>query len=88
LPFEPNAGVNLARDLNSRQVARSSRSWPLETVTVQSKTRPEVSIRATNATVPCSPSRADLAGYPQIADPTADFVYARLQRTREEKPAG
>ena len=26
--------------------------------------------------------------YPQIADPTADFVYARLQCAREEEPAG
>jgi uncharacterized protein YecE (DUF72 family) len=26
--------------------------------------------------------------YPQIADLTADFVYARLQTTREEEPAG
>ncbi|MGQ4274725.1 DUF72 domain-containing protein [Terrihabitans sp. B22-R8] len=26
--------------------------------------------------------------YPEIADPTADFIYARLQRTREEEAAG
>jgi uncharacterized protein YecE (DUF72 family) len=31
---------------------------------------------------------ADHDEYPQIADSTADFVYARLQRTREEEPAG
>src|SRR5688500_18408376 len=31
---------------------------------------------------------ADSDGYPQIADLTADFVYARLQRTREDEPAG
>lgn len=31
---------------------------------------------------------ADHDVYPQIADLTADFVYARLQRTREEEPAG
>ena len=31
---------------------------------------------------------ADSDDYPQIADPTADFVYARLQRAREEEPAG
>ena len=31
---------------------------------------------------------ADSHVYPQIADLTADFVYARLQRTREEEPAG
>jgi len=26
--------------------------------------------------------------YPQIADLSADFVYARLQKTREEEPVG
>ena len=31
---------------------------------------------------------ADSDEYPQIADPTADFVYARLQRTCEEEPLG
>ena len=31
---------------------------------------------------------ADHDEHPQIADRTADFVYARLQRTREEEPAG
>lgn len=31
---------------------------------------------------------ADRADYPEIADLTSDFVYARLQRTREEEPAG
>ena len=31
---------------------------------------------------------ADHDTYPGIADLTADFVYARLQRTREEEPAG
>ncbi|MGQ0589931.1 MAG: DUF72 domain-containing protein [Sphingosinicella sp.] len=31
---------------------------------------------------------ADHETYPEIADLTADFVYARLQRTREEEPAG
>ena len=31
---------------------------------------------------------ADHETYPQIADVTADFVYARLQRTREAEPAG
>jgi uncharacterized protein YecE (DUF72 family) len=31
---------------------------------------------------------ADHETYPQIADLTADFVYARLQRTREHEPAG
>src|SRR5829696_4253278 len=31
---------------------------------------------------------ADSDDYPQIADLTADFVYARLQRTREAQPAG
>jgi uncharacterized protein YecE (DUF72 family) len=31
---------------------------------------------------------ADSDDYPQIADLTADFVYARLQRTREKEPAG
>jgi uncharacterized protein YecE (DUF72 family) len=31
---------------------------------------------------------ADSDDYPQIADLTADFVYARLQRTRETEPAG
>jgi len=31
---------------------------------------------------------ADHDAYPQIADLTADFVYARLQRTREDEPAG
>ena len=30
---------------------------------------------------------ADHDEYPQIADLTADFVYARLQRTREEEAA-
>jgi uncharacterized protein YecE (DUF72 family) len=31
---------------------------------------------------------ADSAQYPEIADLTADFVYARLQRTEEAEPAG
>jgi uncharacterized protein YecE (DUF72 family) len=31
---------------------------------------------------------ADHETYPQIADLSADFVYARLQRAREEEPAG
>ena len=31
---------------------------------------------------------ADSDDYPQIADLTTDFAYARLQRTREEAPAG
>jgi uncharacterized protein YecE (DUF72 family) len=31
---------------------------------------------------------ADSAGYPAIADVTADFVYARLENAREEEPAG
>lgn len=31
---------------------------------------------------------ADHAEYPGIADLTADFVYARLQQSREEEPAG
>lgn len=31
---------------------------------------------------------ADSDDYPGIADPTADFVYARLQRCRESEPAG
>ncbi len=31
---------------------------------------------------------ADSDDYPDIADPTADFVYARLQRSREDEPAG
>lgn len=31
---------------------------------------------------------ADSEDYPAIPDLTADFVYARLQRTREEEPAG
>ena len=31
---------------------------------------------------------ADAAKYPQIADPTADFVYARLQNQVEEEPTG
>lgn len=31
---------------------------------------------------------ADHDTYPAIADPTADFVYARLQQTREQEPAG
>lgn len=31
---------------------------------------------------------ADSATYPQIADVTADFVYARLQQAREEEPTG
>ena len=31
---------------------------------------------------------ADSDEYPQIADLAADFVYARLQRTREAEPAG
>lgn len=31
---------------------------------------------------------ADHESYPQIADLTADFVYARFQRTREEEMAG
>lgn len=31
---------------------------------------------------------ADHDTYPQIADLTADFVYARLQRTRESEPRG
>ena len=31
---------------------------------------------------------ADADKYPQFADPTADFVYARLQNAREEEPAG
>jgi uncharacterized protein YecE (DUF72 family) len=31
---------------------------------------------------------ADHETYPEIADLTADFVYARLQRTREEEPTG
>ena len=31
---------------------------------------------------------ADHDEYPQIADLTSDFVYARLQRTREEEPEG
>ena len=30
----------------------------------------------------------DSAEYPQVADLTADFVYVRLRRTREEEPAG
>jgi uncharacterized protein YecE (DUF72 family) len=31
---------------------------------------------------------ADSDDYPAIPDPTADFVYARLQRCREDEPAG
>ena len=31
---------------------------------------------------------ADSDKYPQIADLTADFVYARLQKTREDQPTG
>ena len=31
---------------------------------------------------------AEHDSYPQIADPSADFVYARLQCAREEEPAG
>src|SRR5688572_4819514 len=31
---------------------------------------------------------ADSDDYPEIADLTSDFVYARLQRTRETEPAG
>ena len=31
---------------------------------------------------------ADSDQYPQIADPSADFVYARLQRTAEDEPLG
>lgn len=31
---------------------------------------------------------ADHEEYPEIADLTSDFVYARLQRTREEEPTG
>src|SRR5690606_29122731 len=31
---------------------------------------------------------ADHETYPQIADPTSDFVYARLMRAREAEPAG
>jgi uncharacterized protein YecE (DUF72 family) len=31
---------------------------------------------------------AEADDYPCIADPTADFVYARLQRSRESEPAG
>ncbi len=31
---------------------------------------------------------ADHGSYPQIADPTSDFVYARLMRAREAEPAG
>lgn len=31
---------------------------------------------------------ADSDDYPAIPDPTADFVYARLQRCRESEPAG
>jgi len=31
---------------------------------------------------------ADSDDYPAIADETADFVYARLQRTSEDEPAG
>ena len=31
---------------------------------------------------------ADHAGYPTIADPTADFTYVRLQAAREDEPTG
>ena len=31
---------------------------------------------------------ADHETYPQIADPSSDFVYARLQRSREDEPEG
>jgi uncharacterized protein YecE (DUF72 family) len=31
---------------------------------------------------------ADSDDYPAIADVTADFVYARLQRSKEKEPAG
>ena len=31
---------------------------------------------------------ADHDSYPGIADPTADFIYARLQQTQEKEPAG
>ncbi len=31
---------------------------------------------------------ADHADYPGIADPTADFIYARLENAREEEPTG
>jgi uncharacterized protein YecE (DUF72 family) len=31
---------------------------------------------------------ADSAKYPEIADVTSDFVYARLQQSREDEPAG
>ena len=31
---------------------------------------------------------ADSDTYPAMADVTSDFVYARLQRTREEEPTG
>jgi uncharacterized protein YecE (DUF72 family) len=31
---------------------------------------------------------AEHESYPQIADLSANFVYARLQRTREEEPLG
>jgi uncharacterized protein YecE (DUF72 family) len=31
---------------------------------------------------------ADSADYPELADPTADFIYARLQRAEAKEPAG
>jgi uncharacterized protein YecE (DUF72 family) len=31
---------------------------------------------------------ADSADYPELADPTADFIYARLQRAQADEPAG
>jgi uncharacterized protein YecE (DUF72 family) len=31
---------------------------------------------------------ADSDDYPALPDPTADFVYCRLQRCREDEPAG
>src|SRR4029079_7785133 len=31
---------------------------------------------------------ADSADYPELADPTADFIYARLQQAQAKEPAG
>ena len=56
------AGVNRARDLNSRQVVESSADEPLDDVTVQLETRPLAPTSSLKPVAPDSPERTAEAG--------------------------
>ena len=56
------AGVNRARDRNSRQVVESSADDPLDDVTVQLETRPFAPTSSRKPVAPDSPERTAEAG--------------------------